>query len=172
MMDNEAPTVYSVPADGAPPSEGGLRSIVDDDGATCDAVDAREVFELLRHLNDPEHPLTLEQLHVTTLEGIRVDDAAGTVEVSFTPTIPHCSMATLIGLCIHVKLLRGLPSRFKVRVRVAPGSHASEEAINKQLADKERVAAALENGQLLTEVNKCTAHTDRLDEAAVELLLA
>ena len=35
--------------------------------------------------------------------------------VEFTPTIPHCSMATLIGLSIRVKLLRSLPTRFKVR---------------------------------------------------------
>ena len=34
--------------------------------------------------------------------------------VEFTPTIPHCSMATLIGLSIRVKLLRSLPTRFKV----------------------------------------------------------
>jgi hypothetical protein len=34
--------------------------------------------------------------------------------VQFTPTVQHCSMATLIGLCIRVKLLRALPQRFKV----------------------------------------------------------
>lgn len=34
--------------------------------------------------------------------------------IEFTPTIPHCSMATLIGLSIKVKLLRSLPDRFKV----------------------------------------------------------
>ena len=142
--------------------------------AARDAVDAREVYELLRHLNDPEHPLTLEQLHVVSSAAVAVDDAASTVAVTFTPTVPHCSMATLIGLCIRVKLLRGLPSRFKVAVRVAPGSHSSEEAVNRQLADKERVAAALENGQLLMEVNKCTAHTDRLPDGptAVARLLA
>ena len=36
--------------------------------------------------------------------------------VQFTPTVQHCSMATLIGLCIRVKLLRSLPRRFKVSV--------------------------------------------------------
>ena len=34
--------------------------------------------------------------------------------VQFTPTVQHCTMATLIGLCIRVKLLRVLPARFKV----------------------------------------------------------
>ena len=40
-------------------------------------------------------------------------------------------------------------------VCVEPGSHAQEGAVNKQLADKERVAAALENGHLLNVVNQC-----------------
>lgn len=66
-------------------------------------------------------------------------------------------MATLIGLCIRVKLLRVLPPRFKVDVCLAPGSHDSEAAVNKQLNDKERVAAALENPNLLQMVNSCCA---------------
>ena len=69
-------------------------------------------------------------------------------------------MATLIGLCIRVKLIRSLPSRFKVTVAIKPGTHTSEDAINKQLADKERVAAALENKHLLGVVNKCIGRLD------------
>lgn len=72
------------------------------------------VPDLIRSISDPEHPLTLEQLNVTQCEHITVDDAASRVRVEFTPTIPHCSMATLIGLCIRVRLLRSLPDRFKV----------------------------------------------------------
>lgn len=64
-------------------------------------------------------------------------------------------MATLIGLCIRVKLKRSLPSRFKVDVKIEPGTHASEQSINKQLRDKERVCAALENKALVGVVNKC-----------------
>lgn len=48
----------------------------------------------------------------------QVDDAESTVAVAFTPTIPHCSMATLIGLSIKVKLIRSLPERFKVSNRI------------------------------------------------------
>lgn len=40
-------------------------------------------------------------------------------------------------------------------LQVTPGSHNSEGAVNKQLADKERVAAALENPNLLDMVEKC-----------------
>ena len=39
-------------------------------------------------------------------------------------------------------------------VRIRSGTHASEAAVNKQLADKERVAAALENSHLLQVVNQ------------------
>ena len=106
--------------------------------------------------------------------------------VHFTPTIPHCSMATLIGLSIRVKLLRSIPRRFKVDVLITPGSHNSEQAgawrrdvvrarahampcsfdppVNRQLNDKERVAAALENSHLMEILNKCIAHTDRIVE--------
>ena len=84
------------------------------DENVADAFDNREVFDLIRSINDPEHPLTLEQLDVVKLSDVRVDDGANSVGVEFTPTIPHCSMATLIGLSIRVKLLRSLPTRFKV----------------------------------------------------------
>ena len=69
-------------------------------------------------------------------------------------------MATLIGLSIRVKLLRSLPRRFKVDVLISPGKHVSEDAINKQLNDKERVLAALENDNLLRVVNQCIAGID------------
>ncbi|RCN32654.1 ribosomal RNA large subunit methyltransferase J [Ancylostoma caninum] len=110
-----------------------------------DPIDALEIFELIRDINDPEHPYTLEQLNVVQEELIRV---------RFTPTIPHCSMATLIGLAIRVKLARSLHPRIKIRVSITEGSHNTEEAINRQLADKERVAAAMENTNLMHAVNQ------------------
>jgi len=120
-----------------------------------DKFDSREVFDLIRGINDPEHPLSLEELNVVEESKVEVNDDANTVQVFFTPTIPHCSMATLIGLSIRVKLLRSLPPRFKVDIRITPGTHDSEKAVNKQLADKERVAAALENSHLIDVVNQC-----------------
>ncbi|CDW74896.1 UNKNOWN [Stylonychia lemnae] len=113
-----------------------------------DEIDSYEVFDMLRHINDPEHPLTLEQLNVVTPELISVDNRNDLVKVCFTPTIPNCTMATLIGLMIRVKLHRSLPSRFKVDVMIEKGKHDTEQEINKQLNDKERVLAALENANL------------------------
>ncbi|KAI8984037.1 hypothetical protein BDF20DRAFT_796732, partial [Mycotypha africana] len=120
-----------------------------------DPIDEQEVFDLVRSISDPEHPLTLEQLNVLQFDHVEVDNDNNKVLIEFTPTIPHCSMATLIGLCIRVRLLRSLPDRFKVDIRVRKGTHQSEHAVNKQLNDKERVAAALENTHLLEVVNQC-----------------
>ncbi|CAB4064202.1 PIGO [Lepeophtheirus salmonis] len=115
-------------------------------------IDEEEIFDYIRDIHDPEHPLSLEQLNVVSLENIRVKDSC--VSVRFTPTIPHCSLATLIGLAIKTKLLRSLPLHFKIDVSITPGSHSSEKPINKQLADKERVAAALENKELQRSVDE------------------
>ena len=148
---NANPTLFSV----ATESRSAADVAREADPTERDPLDALEVFDMIRSIKDPEHPHTLEQLRVTQHDLISVDDSRGRVSVHFTPTIPHCSMATLIGLCIRVKLLRSLPPRFKVDVAVTPGTHASEAAVNKQLNDKERVAAALENDNLLGVVNKC-----------------
>ncbi|EZA62738.1 hypothetical protein DMN91_007687 [Ooceraea biroi] len=130
------------------------------DEGIADEFDAREIFDIIRNINDPEHPLTLEELNVVEHSLIEVDDKRNRVDVKFTPTIPHCSMATLIGLSIRVQLLRALPARFKVSVEISPGTHVSEAAVNKQLADKERVAAALENSMLLGVINQCLMPKD------------
>ncbi|KAK3927209.1 MIP18 family protein galla-2 [Frankliniella fusca] len=148
VLENKNPTLYQRTAD---------REITPEelDDTVVDPFDAREIFDLIRNITDPEHPLSLEELNVVEERLCQVDDQSNTVDVTFTPTIPHCSMATLIGLCIRVKLLHSLPTRFKVTVKISPGAHVSEAAINKQLADKERVAAALENNHLIKVINEC-----------------
>ncbi|CAH2083727.1 unnamed protein product [Euphydryas editha] len=150
--DNVNPHVYE---------KGSEREITatERDEDVLDEIDEREVFDLIRNINDPEHPLTLEELHVVEEQNVFIDNKDNLVRVYFTPTIPHCSMATLIGLSIRVQLLRALPSRFKVTVEVSEGTHVSEHAVNKQLADKERVAAALENNNLVQIINQCVANS-------------
>lgn len=127
------------------------------DEYTVEPIDQQEIFDHIRDIKDPEHPYSLEELKVITEEAVEVDDQKSYVRVTFTPTVEHCSMATIIGLCLRVKLLRSLPPRYKVDIRVAPGSHATEAAVNKQLNDKERVAAALENPNLVDMVDECLA---------------
>ena len=52
--------------------------------------------EHIRNINDPEHPLTLEQLAVVSARQVEVN--GNTVMVEFTPTVPHCGASTLIGV--------------------------------------------------------------------------
>ena len=91
------------------------------------------IVDLLSTISDPEHPLSLSQLAVVQLPHITVKDdptsPMSSVLVEITPTIPHCSMATLIGLCIRVRLERALPQRFRVDIRVRPGTHQSESQV-------------------------------------------
>ncbi|KAJ8101487.1 hypothetical protein POJ06DRAFT_251654 [Lipomyces tetrasporus] len=136
-------------------------SDVDDDDADFDEhepIDEQEIYDLISTISDPEHPLTLGQLAVVNKPDIYIissKDATGRrqkisrVIVEITPTITHCSLATLIGLGIRVRLERCLPPRFRIEIKVKSGTHQSESQVNKQLNDKERVAAACENQQLL-----------------------
>ncbi|KAK6934931.1 MIP18 family-like [Dillenia turbinata] len=149
----------------------------DADEYAVELIDQQEIFDILflniysffinleqlvlihhiRDIKDPEHPYSLEELKVITEDVIEVDDKQSYVCVTFTPTVEHCNMATIIGLCLRVKIMRSLPSRYKVDIKVAPGTHATEAVVNKQLNDKERVAAALENPNPLDMVDECLA---------------
>lgn len=137
-------------------------------------IDELEVFDLLRSITDPEHPLTLEQLAVVSPSQIHVSNKQGgeRILIEFTPTIPHCSMATLIGLTLRVRLLRSLPPKYKVDIRIKEGMHQSENAVNKQLNDKERVQAALENAHLLGVVEGCLSSADNRGNAGGGVLVA
>lgn len=127
-----------------------------DDQEEEEVIDAQEIFDLISTISDPEHPLTLAQLAVVNLVDIKVMHGANKqtdiseILIKITPTITHCSLATLIGLGIRVRLERCLPPRFRIIILIKEGTHQSENQVNKQLNDKERVAAACENDQLLS----------------------
>ncbi|XP_071694962.1 protein AE7-like [Rutidosis leptorrhynchoides] len=125
------------------------------DEYASELIDKLEIFDHIRDIKDPEYPYSLEELHVITEDAIEVDDKLSYVRVMFTPTVKHCSMADNIGLCLRVKLMRSLPSRFKVEIKVAPGTHATEDAVNKLLNDKERVAGALETPIIVKMLDEC-----------------
>jgi len=116
--------------------------------------------DLISSISDPEHPLSLGSLSVVQLHDIHITrpttstSPISTVLVEITPTITHCSLATVIGLGVRVRLEQALPPRFRVDVRVKEGTHSTGEAVSKQLGDKERVAAALENETLMGVLRK------------------
>ena len=64
-----------------------------ENGNERELFDALEIFDMIRDIQDPEHPLTLEQLNVLEVGNINVDDEKNRIEIFFTPTVPHCSMS-------------------------------------------------------------------------------
>ncbi|XP_044016160.1 MIP18 family protein galla-1 isoform X2 [Aphidius gifuensis] len=117
------------------------------------------VYDILRTIKDPEKPQTLEELDVVYEDCVSITktipNGTHVIRVEFNPTVPHCSLATLIGLCIRIKLERNLMALFKLDIFIKEGAHATEEEINKQINDKERIAAAMENPNLRELVEKC-----------------
>jgi hypothetical protein len=68
--------------------------------------------DFLRSIRDPEHPRTLEELAVIYDGSVCIEHLPGRrlrIDVLFCPTVPHCSMATIIGLAIRVKLIKYFP---------------------------------------------------------------
>lgn len=146
----------------------------------------QEVFDIIRDLRDPEYPLTLEELRVVSLAHIHVDNGARVISVMYTPTVPHCSQATLIGLMIKAVLFWSVPGCYRSNVFITPGTHTSESSINKQLADKggvlvvpqvqsnlifaERVLAALENVNVLQMIMRGCSKTRSIDSAVSRCL--
>ncbi|KAM4747876.1 cytosolic iron-sulfur assembly component 2A [Rhinophrynus dorsalis] len=124
---------------------------------------ALEVYDIIRNIRDPEKPSTLEDLEVVSESCVSVqelDEDCFLVIIRFTPTVPHCSLATLIGLCLRVKLQRCLSFKHKLEIYISEGTHSTEEDINKQINDKERVSAAMENPSLREIVEQCVTEPD------------
>ena len=121
-----------------------------------------DIYDQIRTIRDPEKPQNLEELSVVLEDLIHVYPLSGTTSekfianIEFVPTVPHCHLATLIGLCIRTKLERNLvPGQIKLDILVKEGTHNTEQDINKQINDKERVAAAMENPNLRETVYQC-----------------
>ncbi|KJH50492.1 ribosomal RNA large subunit methyltransferase J [Dictyocaulus viviparus] len=129
-LENANPLVYTIKPRERANTEDSMNESVED------PIDALEIFDLIRDINDPEHPYTLEQLNVVQEELIKVRrDTKHTyvdIRINFTTYLSFVLMSFL-----------------KIRVSITEGSHNTEEAINRQLADKERVAAAMENTNLI-----------------------
>ncbi|RPB27089.1 hypothetical protein L211DRAFT_834764 [Terfezia boudieri ATCC MYA-4762] len=131
----------------------------DGDDFDVEQIDEQEIYDLISTISDPEHPLSLGELAVVNLPHIKVTDnqdrsVMSHVLVEITPTITHCSLATVIGLGIRVRLEQALPPRFRLDVRIREGTHSTADQVNKQLNDKERVAAACENESLMAVLRK------------------
>jgi len=119
------------------------------------------IYELIREIKDPEKDTTLEDLSIINEDNIYIEqiNSYDSINIIWTPTTPHCSLALQIGLSIRHKLnielkdLMGINYRFKLTLTVEKGKHLKENEINKQLNDKERYLAALENEDIVMYIN-------------------
>ena len=134
MLDNPSPIIHEIEVKYTRPS--GM-------------LDVEDIYSVIRGIRDPEHPYTLEQLRIVSRPQIKIDLASHQLLIKFTPTVPHCSLSSLIGLMIRVKLQRYLPHIIKINIYIEEGTHYQEVELNKQLNDKERVSAAMENQHLM-----------------------
>lgn len=98
--------------------------------------------------------VNIPDIHLTPSPIDPTKKAIARVVVEITPTVTHCSLATVIGLGIRVRLEQSLPPNIRVDVRIKDGTHSQGDQVNKQLGDKERVAAALENATLMGVIKK------------------
>ncbi|XP_076443276.1 MIP18 family protein galla-1-like [Babylonia areolata] len=121
---------------------------------------AETVYDMIRDVHDPEKPETLEELNVVREEGVmatRLPTGQTLITIEFVPTVPHCSLASIIGLTLRRKIETSFPEKYKVDIFIKKGTHQTADDINKQINDKERISAAMENPNLRSLVDKCIA---------------
>ena len=137
------------------------RQKLENDDNIEDEIDIYEIFDLIRNINDPEHPYNLEELNIISLDDIIVDNINKIITVYFTPTIENCGFANLIGLSIKKKLLNFISPKYNIDVLIKEPKNESDKNLNKQMNDKERLEASSLNKNL---VDFCTSVTINSDE--------
>ena len=97
-----------------------------DDYSASESIDQNEIFgrhfslccykltkvtfftDLVRFITDPEHKhMTLEELMVVSAPQCSVSNETNSVQIEFTPTVPHCGMSTVIGMLGGIQHRRG-----------------------------------------------------------------
>ena len=129
-----------------------------------DPIDKYEIYNLIKNIKDPEHPLTLEEINVVNEDDIEIDNNKKYITIYYTPTIPNCSLSSLIGLSIKAKLINNVDKRYKIDVLIKPGSQDLEDEINKQLSDKERVLTAIESDNMNKLLSKIIKNDNEFEE--------
>ena len=136
------------------------------------------IYEFIKDIKDPEKDCSIEELDLIHEDWINISvnsdrSSYTTIEVEWKPTTKNCSLAVNIGLSIRYKLEKEInllkvnlknskfkydktSFKYKLEIRLQKGSHNTEHEINKQLNDRERYCAALENPQLLKYIQNLT----------------
>ena len=116
------------------------------------------VFTLVADIIDPERGVPLSTLNVVSEERVllkRLPNGMKQITVVIKPTVPKCSFASELGLMIWMKLAQ-VPNKEKLKFKLAfePGSHELELELTRKLNDKERVASALEDENVINTLQR------------------
>ena len=125
-----------------------------------DKIDKYEIFDLIRNINDPEHPYNLEELNIISLDDIIVDNDNKIITVYFSPTIENCGFASLIGLSIKKKLLNFISPKYNIDVLIKEPKSDNDKNLNKQMNDKERLEASNLNKDIVGLYSAVTIDVD------------
>lgn len=126
------------------------------------------IYEFIKDIKDPEKDCTIEELDLIDDNSIKLKESQSftTIIIEWKPTTPNCSLAVNIGLCMRYKLEKEIRNfisilnnsghkfqrncfKYKIEIILKEGSHNTEAEVNKQLNDKERYSAAIENPHIL-----------------------
>ncbi len=101
-------------------------------------MDKSRIMNVLRKVNDPEHPVSVVDMKIVTEDDVKV--FPDHVEVEFSPTVPFCPMGGAIGIVIKYALEKdlGMPAVVKVK----SGTHVQEKMLNDTLNDPAKYAEA------------------------------
>jgi|EP00802_Teleaulax_amphioxeia_P004232 hypothetical protein len=128
------------------------------------------IFNQLNKIIDPEFPIILVKLKVIKIEFIQIftyiPSQKLVYSISFFPTYGKCKLAPLLGINLFSSYFKRstLKKLFKLttknwfihfKVKLANKDHKIGENITKQLNDKERLSAAIENKFIRLSILNC-----------------
>ncbi len=118
------------------------------------------IFTLIKKIRDPEFPYFLYVLNIITIEKILIENYILNqninININVAPTYNMCTMSSIIGLSIEniiyneysglvLKNYFPINWNWKYCITILPAFHIKGLTITKQLNDKERISAAIEN---------------------------
>lgn len=129
-----------------------------------------QIFYYLKDILDPEYPNKIYTFGIVSFEGIFIEILYFcqiiTIDHLLIPTIKICSMSPLMGISIQNKIYQKnlikrlhqlIPKTWNWRfsIEIPNYSHLKSLNISKQLNDKERISAALENFGIRKVIEEC-----------------
>lgn len=122
----------------------------------------RRIMDAIGSVRDPDHTETIRELGIVLDQDIEVREIQGgfVATVLWQPTCHTCPHASNMGLCMRFKLKQEFKDT-NIKIDILLKDHGSKvesnyNLVDKQINDKERVAAALENTQVIAMIKEST----------------